>query len=381
MLRLGRYRYLRRPLCRSYKVLAIESSCDDSAVCLIDRLPSGPKLLDHRKSTLNSAKEGGIIPIDALAHHLQQLAPLVHDMLEENGRPKIDLVCATQGPGMFSSLAAGLQVAKGLAVAYNVPLVPVHHMLGHLLTPRFFTNAQSPSYPFLSLLVSGGHTMLVLSESVTSHRVLVDTIDIAVGNAVDKCARSLGLVGIMLGKELDEFCRTGPVAEIPADLNFPLPLEKRNAASSLAFSFAHYASIMPRISKKFGLDPLEDQPEPVRRAIGQRLQADIFHHISRKTTKALNQLVEDGTLAKGQPIDLVCAGGVAANSVLRSALETLKSPVPLNLHFPHLQWCTDNALMIGWAGIEMYEAGIVNSGLAAVPLAKWPLSSFPSETA
>ncbi|PRT53603.1 tRNA N6-adenosine threonylcarbamoyltransferase, mitochondrial [Wickerhamiella sorbophila] len=381
MLRLGGFRRVVHRLSRPYNVLAMESSCDDSAVCLIDRLESGPKLVDHRKSTLNSAKEGGIIPIDALAHHLQQLAPLVQSMLEENGRPKIDLVCATQGPGMFSSLAAGLQVAKGLAVAYNVPLIPVHHMLGHLLTPRFFTNGQSPTYPFLSLLVSGGHTMLVLSASVTSHRVLVDTIDIAVGNAVDKCARSLGLVGNMLGKELDEFCRTGDVAQIPDDLNFPLPLEKRAAASSLAFSFAHYASIMPRVSKKFALDPLEEQPEEIRRAIGKRLQADIFHHISRKTTRALNQLVEDGVIPKTQSIDFVCAGGVAANSVLRSTLETLKSPVPLKLHFPHLEWCTDNALMIGWAGIEMYEAGIKNSGMAAVPLAKWPLSSFPSETA
>lgn len=366
-------------LCRSYRVLAIESSCDDSAVCLIERTPSGPVLVDHRKRTMDSAQDGGIIPIDALAHHLQQIAPLVNEMLEIHNRPQIDLVCATQGPGMFSSLAAGLQVAKGLAVAYNVPLVPVHHMLGHLLTPRFFTNGQSPNYPFLSLLASGGHTCLVLSESISKHSVLVDTIDIAVGNAIDKCARSLGLVGNMLGKELDTFCQTGSVADLPADLNFPLPLEKRTQATSLAFSFAHYASLMPRIAKQYGLSPLEAQPEEVRRAIGLRLQTDVFRHISRKTSRALAKLVQDGVLQAGSSIDLVCAGGVAANSHLRRALADLAAPVTINLHFPKLEWCTDNALMIGWAGIEMHEASIKTRGLHAVPLAKWPLSEFPEK--
>lgn len=350
---------------RLYTVLAIESSCDDSCAALIDRRKGeNPILLDHIKSTLNTSAEGGIIPIDALAHHLQQLGPVVNQLLERQGHPRIDLVCATQGPGMFSNLAAGLQIGKGVALGLNVPFIPVHHMLAHLLTPRFFTNGMHPKFPFASLLVSGGHTMLVASESLEKHHVLGDTIDIAVGNGLDKCARHLGLSGTMLGRELDRFTSELPV-EFP-ECDFPLPLEKKhNRTSSLpAFSFAHYASLMPRL----GLGPLPELSSPLRRGIGIKLQESMFAHIIKKVSLALNQC--------GLPIStLVCAGGVSANSRLRRALLDFGSSKELEVIFPDLKWCTDNALMIGWAGIEMFEAGW-SPNLAASPVAKWPLNDI-----
>lgn len=374
MFRFGRFaQSLRR-----YRVLAIESSCDDSAVCLINRVENEPPILeDHLKLTMESAKDGGIIPIDALAHHLEKIAVVAQDVLNRNHRPKIDLVCATQGPGMFSSLAAGLQVGKGLAVAWNVPFLGVHHMLGHLLTPRFFPNG--PKYPFLSLLISGGHTMLVFSKSITDHKVLANTIDNAAGNALDKCARHLGLEGNMLGKVLDEFTKSGDTAPLPAGLEFPLPLEKSHNGNikTVAFSFAHFSSLIPREAKKHKFDPVAEQPEAFRRSLGIKIQAAVFDHIVRKVDLALKHLIASKELEPDQEIDFVCSGGVAANSVLRQKIQTLNSPLRLKMHFTPLQWCTDNALMIGWAGIEMYESGF-RPDLEVIPVAKWPLDEFGS---
>jgi len=360
---------------RAYRVLAIESSCDDSAVCLIDRRPGAPPVLeDHLKATLNSAKDGGIIPIDAMAHHLEQMGVVVQQILAKNNHPKVDLVCATQGPGMYSSLAAGLQLAKGLALAWQVPLIPVHHMLGHLLTPRFFqkNGYPEPEFPFLSLLASGGHTMLVLSKSLYDHKILVDTIDNPVGNSLDKCARFLGMRGNMLGKELDDFVGDDSTIDfgvLPPKLDIPLALEreKKNVAK---FSFAHFASLMPRIEHQFDLKTLADQPAMFRRALGARIQDAMFTHIIRKTRLALKGMDLHG-------MSLLCAGGVAANSRLRAQLVSQLEPLGVKVGFASLQWCTDNALMIGWAGIEAYEAfGVPPNSIAASPIAKWPLSEL-----
>lgn len=332
---------------------------------------------DHIKITLDSSKFGGIVPIEALAHHLGQIGPAVRTILDRNHKPKVDLVCATQGPGMFSSLAAGLQVAKGLAIAWDVPFVPVHHMLAHLLTPRFFTNGSFPSFPFLSLLVSGGHTMLVLSRSLFEHRILVDTIDNSIGNSLDKCARTLGMTGSMLGKELDQFVGKWEQIDfdvLPADLDISLALEKEKK-NVLKFSFAHFASLLPRLERQYDWHPLASQPEEIRRALGARLEDAMFSHLSRKIKLAVETCTD-----VPRPVSLLCAGGVAANSRLRTRLSEDLKPLGIQTEFASLEWCTDNALMIGWAGIELFEAnmdaGNLDISLQAVPRAKWPLDDY-----
>lgn len=362
---------------RTYRVLAIESSCDDSAVCLVNRPPNGPPILeDHLKATLDSAKDGGIIPIEALSHHLQNIAPVVDTLMRKNGQPKVDLVCATQGPGMYSSLAAGLQVAKGLSIAWKVPFVPVHHMLAHLLTPRFFTNAESPQFPFLSLLVSGGHTMLVLSKSLFNHEILVNTLDNSIGNSLDKCGRHLGITGTMIGKELDSFIGdwdTVDFSVLPQDISVPLPLE-REKKRVLNFSFAHFASLMPRFEKTYNWSPLSEQPQELRRALGAKIEDTMFTHLVRKIMIALESRPDIPI-----PIPLLCAGGVAANSRLRTRLTSDLEPYGLHSSFVPLKWCTDNALMIAWAGIETFEANNSvgsRASLGAEPKAKWPLSEY-----
>lgn len=430
--------------CRSYLVLAIESSCDDSTVCLIDK-PEGnqpPTLIDHIKESLDNSKAGGIVPLDARNHHQKHMAPLVQLILDKNKvgikHNKIpELVCATRGPGMLGSLASGYNVAKGLAAAWDVPLVGVHHMLGHLLTPRFFQDSSDtsniPQYPFVSLLVSGGHTMLVLSESVTKHRILANTMDIAIGDMLDKCARELGMHGSMLAKELEDFIMSTPPNELESDkasvdssFQFPNPLSNKYGQSTLcAYSFAGFLTHLRISFEKYYPNvenPAVDLSIPVRRELARRLQKAMFNHVVTKSAKALQDAIDKGVLKAPtveNPLDFVCSGGVGSNMTLRSMLNDLlckklqdnqrkklkklekqgrlaekedakgementetkpdtHSPGPskssvLKFHFPPPKWCTDNALMIGWAGIELYESCGMYTDLGALPTAKWPI--------
>lgn len=364
---------------RAYRVLALETSCDDCCAAVIHRRQAAPPVLEsHVKFTLNSVKAGGIIPTDALEHHLGTIPRTVQDAIAESralAGPEwqLDLICATQGPGFFSSLAAGMQFAKGMAVALNVPFVPVHHMLGHLLTPRFFSG--SLSFPFNSLLVSGGHTMLVHSRGLREHEILVNTIDISVGNSLDKCARSLGMKGNMLGRELHLF--VGERDQISAadksryDEHFTMALDGYKKRVK-AFSFAHYATLMQKLRSKSGRE-MSDVPLSERRAIGAAIEDSMFYHILQKLKLAF----EDRPDVRDLP--LVVSGGVAANTRLK---KLLKEQIGGQVVYSDPKWCTDNALMIGWAGIELYESGFMagadslNASLDAIPRTSWPLTEL-----
>ncbi|ANB13586.1 Qri7p [Sugiyamaella lignohabitans] len=377
---------------RKYMVLAIESSCDDSAVCLIDRREDSgaPVIVDHVTRSLDTAKAGGIIPIDAVAHHLSSIAPLVSQVLERNGLSKVDLVCATKGPGMFSSLSSGFNLAKGLSIAWNVPLIGVHHMLGHLLTPRFFTNGQEPKFPFLCLLTSGGHTMLVLCKSLFEHEILANTMDVAIGNSLDKCAREIGLSGQMLGKELELFINERDESHdphcVPAEFAFPNPLQNRCGRKDMvAFSFASFISVMGRSRDRiYGPDTtLASLSVSQRREIGHRAQTAIFNHLASKVRLAIQQMQDTHDMdpatntSTSAPIDFVCSGGVASNKLLREMLSSQLGSYNLKFHYPDPKWCTDNALMIGWAGIELHESGLYRpTELDELPIPKWPLDEF-----
>ena len=383
---------INKPLCqRLYHVLAIESSCDDATVALIERKTepgTPPLLIEHVKKSLDNTSAGGIIPLDARNHHQKHLAPMVRDLMKKHGITKPDIICATRGPGMIGSLSAGYNLSKGLAVAWDVPLVGVHHMLGHLLTPRFFQEPGQgvPQYPFISLLVSGGHTMLVLSRSTLDHEVLANTVDIAIGDMLDKCARELGVTGSMLGKEMEQFINEPPAtndleANVPDSLVFPNPLQNKGGRVNLAaYSFAAFITALRIAQESYfpNVTSLKELPTPTRREIARRIQYAIFNHLSTKTALAINQAIFSGKLQQptpDHPLDFVCAGGVASNLTLRQMLQTSLKSHTLNHYYPAPKWCTDNALMIGWAGIELWEQGL-STDISALPTAKWPITEL-----
>ncbi|KAK9368952.1 glycoprotease family-domain-containing protein [Lipomyces kononenkoae] len=378
---------------RTYLVLGIETSCDDTSVCLYDRHSrrEPPKLISSLTASLDNTEFKGIVPTLALNHHQVHLAPLVSRVLSSgNGlqqyRP--DLICVTRGPGMRGSLSVGVEFAKGLSLAWGVPMVGVHHMLGHLLTPRLLTNGSSPQFPFLSLLASGGHTMLVLSSSLLDHQILANTIDIAMGDAIDKSARELGLNGNMNGPELEKLVRAhessvmagvskaltkDELAEFGIQVKLPLQ-PKPGRPQAPAFSFSSFVSMVSRgVAKKGGLDALSETEVQV---IGKQIQDAIFDHVIDRITFTLSTLPKK---VVGGIRDFVLSGGVGSNLVLRQKLQDACSDTGMNLHFPPLELCTDNARMIAWTGIELWETEGLHSSYDIMPTAKWPLDNILGE--
>lgn len=352
---------------RWYKVLAIETSCDDTCVAILDRKSSAeaPRTIVHLKETLNSASAGGIIPTKAHLHHQQQIGPVTSRALESAGMPDIDLVCVTIGPGMPGSLAGGLDFAKGLAVAWKKPFVGVHHMLGHLLIPRMLHNDQNPQFPFVSLLVSGGHTVLVLSRSCVDHEILCDTLDIAVGDSLDKCGREIGIRGNMIAKEMEKFINAEPLrAQVPMQL--PNPLKNKSTRVDVqAFSFSPFITAL----KGNLVKPLPEYNVDEVRSMAYQIQESIFYHIVSKL-----KLVFRKNREKLEGVSsFVLSGGVGANARLRELLETEFSDTFDNFCYPPLELCSDNAVMIGWAGIELFEKQCLTTDLYATPIRKWPL--------
>lgn len=383
---------------RGYRVLALESSCDDSCVALLDKQPGQtPTVVDHQKVTLNSAKDGGIIPTAAHEFHQLHFAVLVNNFCKQHNITPLnppDLVCCTRGPGMVGLLSAGLQMAKGLAIAWNKPLIGVHHMLGHLLVSRLESNA--PRYPFLSLLCSGGHTMLVHSRSITEHEVVVNTNDLAAGDSLDKCARELGLVGNMLGKEMEAYVGTIPdelkeefakVNTTTRDNEFLFQLKKplRTAKvgkypETVEFSFTPFLSSIKQLKQRGPLGPLGLR---TNQFVAYKVQEVMFDHLVDRINIALRKHGHRYEFADGKFAgvkDFVLSGGVAANKRLRQKLADLEANNvgvdSFKLHFPLLEWCTDNAVMIGVAGIEIYETLGVRSSLDILPIRKWPMNEL-----
>lgn len=390
---------------RCYKVLAIESSCDDSCVALLDKyLPlEPPKIIEQLKKTLNSSAKGGVVPTDAHEFHQYTVADLVFKLSKKydlNDSPP-DLICCTRGPGMVGSLSSSLQLAKGLALAWDRPLIGVHHMLGHILVSNLPKAQQPdippPKFPYLSLLCSGGHTMLVFLKSLTEHEILINTCDIAAGDSLDKCARELGLTGNMLGRELEKLVDNIPQStledfelvntnnrnnrfKIQLALPFKGPKHPR-VPERLEFSFASFLSTIQQHKKQFGeFDNLTKQ------FIAYKVQNVLFKHMIDRINVCIQK---HGLLGDGKLIgvnDIICSGGVASNKRLREMLSTELKYKDLNaesgsnsmvkFHFPDLELCTDNAVMIGVAGIEIYERIKKKSSLNILPIRKWPMDKL-----
>ncbi|KAK6338130.1 hypothetical protein TWF696_001601 [Orbilia brochopaga] len=395
------YQYAAR---RGFTVLGIESSCDDSSVAILHIPENGaPTLPFHGKVTADTRKFLGINPITAFQSHRRNLSPLLQSALPHlpDGR-KPDIVAVTRGPGMISSLDVGLQTAKGLALAWDVPLVGINHMQAHALTVRLCRALEGrglddPKYPFLSLLVSGGHTLVVVSRSLTDHEVLAETIDTAVGDCVDKVGRAVvptELVKVKndtnYGRLLEEFAFpdgsenhyyaskqdvVGDELEKRYGWRLPVSLsgaKKWGHRGLMKFSFAGLRSSVDRIvdiRKAEKGDNWADLEE--RRALSQELMRRCWEHLASRLTMSLELMRDRDVNIK----TVVVSGGVASNRYLRDVLRNqldFHEFGNVELAFPPVEFCTDNAAMISWTGWEMYQAGY-ESTMDIAPFKKWSL--------
>ncbi len=336
-------------------VLGIETSCDETAVAVVAddrRILSNvvlSQLDDHRPY-------GGVVPEIAARAHLAHLGGLVRRALDEAGIgfDALDGVAATGGPGLIGGVMVGVMTAKAIAAVHGLPFLAVNHLEGHALTARLTDDL---SFPFLLLLVSGGHCQLLVVEGVGAYRRLGTTIDDAVGEAFDKAAKLLGL-GYPGGPEIERAAANGR----PDRFALPRPLVGRPGCD---FSFSGLKTALRR-----HVDALPEGP--LRRSdvddLAAAFQAAVGECLVDRTRNAIAAFGADGKASGG----LVVAGGVAANQVLRERLSHLAAESGLAFVAPPASLCTDNAAMIAWAGLERLRLGRVDP-LDFAPRPRWPL--------
>jgi len=328
-------------------VLGIESSCDETAAALVnaDRRIIAQAIASQEAE---HAPYGGVVPEIAARAHAERLTPLIAKVLGEGGLSlaKCDAIAATAGPGLIGGVMVGLVTAKALAMAGDKPLLAINHLEGHALSPRLAD--PELKYPYALLLVSGGHCQLLRVAGVGQYRRLATTIDDALGEAFDKTAKILGL-GYPGGPAVERLAATGDPRAVP----LPRPLA---GSSEPHFSFAGLKSAVLR-ARDSGLYVAAD--------IAASFQQAAIDCLLDRTVRALDTM--------GEVTALVVAGGVAANSQVRAALEQAAASRALRFVAPPAALCTDNAAMIAWAGIERLAAGCVADPLDVAARPRWPL--------
>ena len=326
-------------------ILGLESSCDDSAAALVT---SDRRILAQAVVGQDAAHQpfGGVVPEIAARAHVEVLPGLIARVLAEAGiaPSQLDAVAATAGPGLIGGVMVGLLAGKGLALAAGKPLIAVNHLEGHALSPRLAD--PNLSFPYLLLLVSGGHCQLIEVGGVGRHRRLATTIDDAAGEAFDKAAKLLGLP-YPGGPAIERLARDGD----PKAVSLPRPLL---GSPEPHFSFAGLKSAVQR-AVAAGIHRPAD--------IAAAFQQAVVDCLVDRTARALET---------SRVPTLVVAGGVAANGAVRNALAALAERSGRGFSVPPGWLCTDNAAMIAWAGAERLEAGLVD-GLDAPARARWPL--------
>lgn len=321
------------------RVLAIETSCDDTGAAVIR---DGRKILSNVVSSQTSIhrKYGGVVPELASRRHIESIVPIVTEALEaaKLTLKEIDGIAVTQGPGLVGSLLIGLSFAKSIAFATGLPLVGVNHIEAHL--SAIFLEEKPPRFPFIGLVVSGGHTSLYRVDGFGNYRRLGQTRDDAAGEAFDKVAKLLGL-GYPGGPIIDELSKTGN----PKAIRFPRPSLGKN---SFDFSFSGLKTAVVNYVKTHPETP-GGYPEDLIRDIVSSFQEAVVEVLVKKTVQAtLNQKLRR----------IVLSGGVAANERLRQRIEEEAHQQKLAVYIPSPPFCTDNAAMVGIVGYEYLKRGI-----------------------
>lgn len=344
---------------RPMLILGIESSCDETGVALYE-LPDGAgasgRLLGHalHSQIVLHAQYGGVVPELASRDHIRRAVPLLRQVLAQTGRSltDIDAVAYTQGPGLAGALLVGASFAESLAFALDVPVLPVHHLEGHLLSPLL--SADPPTFPFVALLVSGGHTQLMRVTGVGAYELLGETLDDAAGEAFDKTAKLLGLPypgGPVLAKLAEQ--------GVPEAVHFPRPMLH---SGDLNFSFSGLKTAV--LTQVRGRELTEQERADVARGF----QDALVEVLVRKAVGALRQTGLNS---------LVVAGGVGANRELRRSLNAQAARRKFRVYYPELEYCTDNGAMIALAGALRLQAGAQPKAAGSFSVRpRWPLADL-----
>ncbi|MBK6743396.1 MAG: tRNA (adenosine(37)-N6)-threonylcarbamoyltransferase complex transferase subunit TsaD [Hydrogenophilales bacterium] len=331
------------------RVLGIESSCDETGIALYD---TERGLLAHALHTQVAlhAEYGGVVPELASRDHIRRVLPLTRRVLGEAGLTlsDIDGIAYTQGPGLAGALLVGASVASGLALALDLPSVGVHHLEGHLLSPLLAE--PRPEFPFIALLVSGGHTQIMRVDGVGRYELLGETLDDAAGEAFDKTAQLLGL-GYPGGPAVAKLAETGD----PSRFKLPRPMLN---SGNLEFSFSGLKTAVLNLKIKEG--------DEARADIAAAFQEAAIDVLAGKSLQALRQ-----TGMKR----LVVAGGVGANRLLRQRLDAEASKRRFQVYYPPLDLCTDNGAMIAYAGAMRLKAGRATNGSFGIR-PRWDLADL-----
>jgi N6-L-threonylcarbamoyladenine synthase len=337
------------------RILGIETSCDETGIAIFDDQRG---ILTHQlySQIKLHADYGGVVPELASRDHIRKTLPLIEAALAEAGCGSDDLdgIAYTAGPGLVGALLVGATIARSLAMAWGKPAVAVHHMEGHLLAPML--EEHKPEFPFVALLVSGGHTLLVRVDGIGQYQILGESVDDAAGEAFDKTAKLLGL-DYPGGAALSKLSEQG----VAGRFVFPRPMTDR---PGLDFSFSGLKTFAANTIRNQGSD------DQTRADIAHAFQTAVVDTLAIKCKRALQ---ETGLKR------LVIAGGVSANKQLRAELAALMKKLGGEVFYPRPEFCTDNGAMIAFAGLQRLKAG-QTTGLEIVVQPRWSLETLASVT-
>lgn len=334
------------------RVLGIETSCDETGIAIFDDQQGLIADLLFSQVKLH-ARFGGVVPELASRDHIRKTLPMIDEAMQTSGTraADIDAIAYTAGPGLVGALMVGASVAKSLAVAWDLPAIGIHHMEGHLLAPML--TDPKPDYPFVALLVSGGHTQLMACESFGRYTLLGESLDDAAGEAFDKVAKMLGL-GYPGGPEIARTAESGN----PGRFDFPRPMTDR---PGLDFSFSGLKTFTMNTLKSLDRVTPQDKAD-----VACAFQEAVADTLAIKCRRAFEATGLDS---------MIIAGGVSANTRLREKLDELTQRLGCKIWYPPLKFCTDNGAMIAYAGYERLRNGYTET-LAINVHPRWPMTEL-----